>query len=170
MQQWSDRSIGHELSLTWAPAHVKETLTCDMMARSSAPIPSFPSGFALIWALNLFRACSNRRSSGGRVSFKSRHECNSVRRFGLRQRLAHDEQIAVVSILFYSGAGALHLHSNYYRSSTLNVITWLCGEASSLGSPHCHAYSKNGACHSLDSTLAPALVHQTPQLAVHDYP
>jgi hypothetical protein len=43
------------------------------------------------------------------------------------------------SILFYSGAGSVHLHSNDYRPSTPNAITWLCGEASSLGSPHPHA-------------------------------
>jgi hypothetical protein len=29
-----------------------------------------------------------------------------------------------------------------YNPSALNIITWLCGETSSLGSPHPHAYSK----------------------------
>jgi hypothetical protein len=41
-----------------------------------------------------------------------------------------------LSILFYSGAGWSHLHSNYSSPSTLNAITWLCGELSSLASPH----------------------------------
>jgi hypothetical protein len=36
-----------------------------------------------------------------------------------------------------------HLHANYYSPSTFNVITWLCSETFSLGSPHPHAYSKS---------------------------
>jgi hypothetical protein len=55
-----------------------------------------------------------------------------------------------LSIIFYSGVGSFHLHSNYYSPSTHNVITWFCGEASSLGSQHPHACSKNGACYSLN--------------------
>jgi hypothetical protein len=49
-----------------------------------------------------------------------------------------------------SGGCSLHIHFSYYSPSTPDAITWLCGEASSLGSPHPHTYSKNGACHSLN--------------------
>jgi hypothetical protein len=75
-----------------------------------------------------------------------------------------------LSILFSSEASSSHLHSNYYSPLTLNAITWFCGEASSLGSSHSHPYSKKGACHSLNWTLAPAPVHLTSRLAVHYHP
>jgi hypothetical protein len=50
--------------------------------------------------------------------------------------------------------------------STFNTITWLCGESPSLGSPNPHAYSRDGACHSLNWAPVPAPVHRTPRLAI----